>query len=55
MNRQKWVRLSLGRLSELLAERGHDLDPKTVRRLLLKLGYSLKANRKRYTGPPHPD
>jgi hypothetical protein len=55
MNRQKWVRLSLERLSELLAERGHLLDPKTVRRLLLKLGYSLKANRKRFTGPPHPD
>jgi hypothetical protein len=55
MNRQKWVRLSLVRLSELMADRGYFLDPKTVRRLLLKLGYSLKANRKRFTGPPHPD
>jgi hypothetical protein len=55
MSRQKWVRLSLARLQELLAKRGHDLDTHTVRRLVLKLGYSLKANRKRCTGPPHPD
>jgi hypothetical protein len=55
MSKQKWVRLSLKRLCELLAKRGHVLDRKTVRRLLVKLGYSLKANRKRFTGPPHPD
>lgn len=55
MNDQKWVRLSLEHLSDLLAARGHRVDPKTVRRLLLKHDYSLKANRKRFTGPPHPD
>ena len=55
MNDQKWVRLSLDRLSELLTNRGHSVDPKTVRRLFVKHGYSLKANRKRFTGPPHPD
>jgi hypothetical protein len=55
MNDQKWVRLGLQRLSELLGGRGHSIDPKTVRRLLIKHGYSLKANRKRFTGPPHPD
>jgi hypothetical protein len=55
MKKQKWVRLSLARLSELLAEQGHALDPKTVRRLLRKLEFSLRANRKRFTGPPHPD
>lgn len=55
MKNQKWVRLSLMRLSELLAEQGHVIDPKTVRRLLRKLKYSLRANRKRFTGPPHPD
>jgi Rhodopirellula transposase DDE domain len=55
MTRQKWVRLSLARLQELLAQRGHHLDPHTIRRLLADLGYSLKANRKRFTGPPHPD
>jgi Rhodopirellula transposase DDE domain len=55
MTRQKWVRLSLARLQELLAQRGYTLDTHTIRRLLLKLGFSLKANRKRFTGPPHPD
>lgn len=55
MKKQKWVRLSLNRLSELLAVQGHAIDPETVRRLLQKLHYSLKGNRKRFTGPPHPD
>lgn len=55
MKKQKWVRLSLNCLSKLLAEQGHSIDPDTVRRLLHKLDYSLKANRKRFTGPPHPD
>jgi Rhodopirellula transposase DDE domain len=54
MNDQKWTRLSLERLGQLLSGRGHDIDRKTVRRLLVKHGYSLKANRKRFTGPPHP-
>jgi len=55
MTRQKWVRLSLARLQELLAQHGYSLDTHTIRRLVVKLGYSLKANRKRLTGPPHPD
>jgi hypothetical protein len=55
MKKQKWVRLSLRRLSKLLRVRGHDIAPMTVRRLLFKLRFSLKANRKRYTGPAHPD
>ena len=55
MNDQKWVRLSLKELSERLQSRKHSVDPKTVKRLLTDLGYSLKANRKRFTGPPHPD
>jgi DDE family transposase len=55
MTKQKWVRLSLSHLSELLAAQGHAIDPETVRRLLRKLKFSLKANRKRFTGPPHPD
>ncbi len=55
MKHQKWVRLSLRRLSELLTEQGHAIDRMTVRRLLRKLGYALKGNRKRFTGPPHPD
>jgi hypothetical protein len=55
MTKQKWVRLSLRRLCELMTKRGYPLAQKTVRRLLVKLGYSLKANRKRFTGAPHPD
>jgi hypothetical protein len=54
MNDQKWTRLSLEQLRQLLSGRGHGIDRKTVRRLLVKHGYSLKANRKRFTGPPHP-
>ena len=55
MKKQKWVRLSLKSLSKKLAAQGHFINPQTVRRLLRKLHYSLKANRKRFTGPPHPD
>lgn len=55
LKKQKWVRLSLNRLSELLAAQGQTIDPDTVRRLLQKLPYSLKGHRKRFTGPPHPD
>lgn len=55
MSAQKWVRLSLRRLCHLLEGRGHSVDPMTVRRLLRKHGFSQKANRKRFTGPPHPD
>ena len=55
MTRTKWCRLSLECLQERMAQRGHSLDPKTIRRLLLSLKYSLKGNRKRFTGPPHPE
>jgi DDE family transposase len=52
---QKWVRQSVRHLSEALRRRGHDVCPNTVRALLHELDYSLKANRKRFTGPAHPD
>jgi hypothetical protein len=55
MTRQKWIRRSVSRLQILLSERGYPLDTSTVRRLVLEMGYSLKSNRKRFTGPPHPD
>jgi hypothetical protein len=51
----KWVRSSLRHLSESLDNAGYDIGHVTVGRLLKDLGYSLKANRKRFTGPPHPD
>jgi hypothetical protein len=52
---QKWVRHSVHYLSEVLQRQGHTVSPMTVHRLLGELGYGLKANRKRFTGPPHPD
>lgn len=52
---QKWVRHSVGYLAEQLRQRGYRVSPATVYRLLEDGGYSLKANRKRFTGPPHPD
>jgi len=55
MNGKKWVRSSLRKLSEALAQEGYRLGRMTVRRLLNKLDYSLKANRKQDSGPPHPD
>jgi len=55
MNDQKWVRSSLRHLSRRLAEVGHAASPPTVGRLLRKLNYSPKANRKqRETGSGHP-
>lgn len=52
---RKWVRHSVAHLAELLGRQGYHVSPTTVYRLLDDLGYSLKANRKRFTGPPHPD
>ncbi len=52
---QKWVRHSVAYLSTRLQGQGFAVSPATVYRLLDDLGYSLKANRKRFTGPPHPD
>jgi hypothetical protein len=53
--RRKWVRHSVGHLAARLHAQGFDVSPATVYRLLDDLGYSPKANRKRFTGPPHPD
>ena len=56
MTEQKWLRSSLRPLSQRLAAVGHQASAPTVRRLLHKLGYSLKANRKsREAGASHPD
>lgn len=52
---RKWVRHSVDHLTERLRRQGFDVSPTTVYRLLDDLGYSLKANRKRFTGPRHPD
>ena len=55
MSEQKWLRSSLRSLSRRLKARGHPASANTVRRLLKKQSYSLKANRKELTGAPHPD
>jgi hypothetical protein len=47
MTEQRWVRSSLRRLTKLLAARGHKTNTSTVARLLKKMGFSLKANKRR--------
>jgi Rhodopirellula transposase DDE domain len=49
--RRKYVRPSL----RALAAKVKSVSHMTVRRLLKQLGYSLRANVKRLSGPPHPD
>ena len=55
MTDRKWVRSSLRHLSDRLRKQGVAACRGTVGRLLKGLGYSLRANEKRLTGPPHPD
>ena len=56
MGPRKWVRSTLRRLSERLAEAGHPVCHMTVRRLLKKQGYSLRVNaRRREAKDSHPD
>src|SRR5438128_1789691 len=55
MTKQRWVRLSLKHLKRLLRARGYTVATATIRRLLRKWKFSLRGNRKRFTGPPHKD
>ena len=55
MNDKKWLRSNLRQLAKFLGELGYRIGHVTVGRLLGQLDYSLKSNRKRVTGPPHPD
>ena len=55
MTQDKFVRRSLRQLSDELAVLGHEACPTTVADLLRGLGYNLRVNRKRLTGPYHPD
>ncbi len=50
MGKRKYVRCSLRWLARQVKA-----SPMTVRRLLKGMGFSLKANVKRLSGPPHPD
>jgi hypothetical protein len=55
MSQQKWQRSSLRHLSRELKAKQHAVSHTTIRRLLVKQKYSLKANRKRCAGAEHPD
>jgi Rhodopirellula transposase DDE domain len=55
MSQDRFVRRSLRQLSDELAVLGHQACPTTVANLLRGLGYNLRVNRKRITGPYHPD
>jgi len=47
MGETRWVRTTLRRLSEQLTERGHQASHATVRRLLVKLGFEMRGNKRR--------
>jgi hypothetical protein len=55
MSEQKWVRSSLRKLHQRLLSLGHRASPPTLRRLLKKAKFTLKANAKRDAGVDHPD
>ena len=51
MSEQKWVRNSLRHLSERLAAGGHQASHNVVARLLKKMGFSLKSNKRKQGRP----
>ncbi len=55
MGPTRFVRRSLPAIGADLERLGHDLCPTTVARLLRDQDYSLRVNRKRFTGSDHPD
>jgi hypothetical protein len=50
-----WVSKSLEKLAAVLTEMGHPIGPDTVRKELVKLGFSRQSNRKAEEGSHHPD
>ena len=50
-----WVSKSLEKLAVALTEMGHPIGPDTVRKELVKLGFSRQSNRKADEGSHHPD
>jgi len=50
-----WVSKSLEKLAAALTEMGHPIGPDTVRKELVKLGFSRQSNRKADEGSHHPD
>jgi len=51
----RWTCKSVRRLSQELAQQGHQISYPVVAELLDQLGYSLQANRKTREGDTHPD
>jgi hypothetical protein len=50
-----WVSKSMDKLAEALTEMGHPISADTVRKELVKLGFSRQHNRKADEGSRHPD
>jgi hypothetical protein len=50
-----WTAKSTSKLAKALEEMGDKISPRTVAKLLDKLGYSLQSNRKTYEGSSHKD
>ena len=50
-----WVSKSMDKLAETLTSRGHPVSAETVRKELVKLGFSRQFNRKSHEGSKHPD
>ncbi len=55
MGEAKWIRASLRRLSEQLAEKGHHASPTTVGRLLKQMDYSMRGNKRRQVHSKDPE
>jgi hypothetical protein len=51
----KWTHRSLRKIQKALRRRGFRLTPPTIARLLRRLGFSLRTNRKRLAGVADPD
>ncbi len=51
----KWTRKTLHKITDELRRKGYKVQRGTVRRLLFKLGYRLRVNRKRLTKKCNPD
>lgn len=55
MSETRYVRHSLRQLSDALADLGHAICPTLVAEMLRTQHFALRVNRKRFTGPAHPD
>ena len=55
MSEHKWVRSTPKRLSERLKTAGHQVSATTVRRLLLAMDFSLKANQRKQVRSKNPE